>query len=136
MATGTRDVMTVEQVAEHLQVTADQVRRLIEERGLPALRLFDDVWRVSRPVLDRWIERESLGHIGERAPLRTMTRDQVRQLRDDTYAGRARGLTNAPRLTKEFLDRTREIREAVLADRGGKPFPKGWIHDAIEEGRL
>jgi len=134
MATDARDVMTIEQAAEYLQVTEDQVRRLIDERGLPALELVDGELRVPRGLLNDWIEREASGSAAWRSGSRVLTDEEIRRSREETYARLARG--DAPRLTQEFLDRLREIRERVLAERGGEPFPKGWVREEIDEGRL
>lgn len=134
MAMEAREVMTVEQVAEYLQATPEQVRRLIDERGLPVLRLADGELRIPRDLLKDWIVREASGNGRRDSEQRIMTDEEIRRAREETYARIERG--EAPRLTQEFLDEMRAIRQAILDDRGGKPFPKGWIHEAIEEGRL
>ncbi len=136
MAMEAREVMTVEQVAEYLQATPEQVRRLIDERGLPVLRLADGELRIPRDLLKDWIVREASGNGRRPREARGMTIEEMRKLREETKAGRARGLNNPPPLTQEFLDRVRANREAILRDRGGVPFPKGWIREAIDEGRL
>ena len=134
MTTDARDVMTIEQVADYLQATPEQVRRLIDERGLPALRLVDGELRVPRDLLKDWIVREAAGDGDRRPAARAMNDEEIRRSREEAYARVARG--DAPRLTQEFLDRLRETRERILAERGGKPFPRGWIREAIDEGRL
>jgi len=134
MATETPDVMTIEQVAEYLQATPEQVSRLIDERRLPVLRLVDGELRVPRDLLRDWIMREASGERRRGAGLRVLSDEEIRRSREEAYARLARG--DAPRLTQEFLDRMRETRERVLAERGGRPFPRGWIREAINEGRL
>ena len=51
-------VMTARQVAEYLHVAHSTVLWWIKERGLPAIKLGHQ-WRVSRRLLDQWLERES-----------------------------------------------------------------------------
>ncbi len=54
------DLLTVEQVAERLQVHPDTVRRYIRERKLRAVRLSATNLRVRRSELERFIkERET-----------------------------------------------------------------------------
>ncbi len=48
------DIMTVEQAAEYLQLTADTVRRLLREGQLPGRRIGKE-WRLSRRKLEEFI---------------------------------------------------------------------------------
>jgi excisionase family DNA binding protein len=136
MATETREVMTVEQAAEYLQMEPDDVRRLIEEREFPAFETVPGEWRVDRSALRRWIDRRTAEQIGERWQSLSTSDEEMRRLREDTAAGRASGLARRRPLTGEWLDRVTARREAIRERRGGKPFPSGWIREAIEEGRL
>lgn len=136
MATETREVMTIEQAADYLQMKSEDVRRLIEEREFPAFETVQGEWRVGLHELRRWIHRRTARHLGESMHLRVMSEEEMRRLREDTAAGRAEGLARRKPLTREWLDRVRETREAILEERGGKPFPKGWIREAIEWGRM
>jgi len=106
MATETREVMTIEQVAEYLQAGADDVRRLIEEYGMPALEVREGQWRIPRGVLDQWLNR--------RARLRSQQR---------------------PAEGEGALRRANELRERILRDRGGVPLPDGFGVDAMREAR-
>lgn len=125
MATETREVMTVEQVAEYLQLEPEDVRTLIDERELPAFETVPGEWRVDRAALRRWIDRRIAEHCVQ--PLGG---------KQGYTEGPARVLSDPPLMTNEWLDRIRGIRERVLEERGGKPFPKGWIREAISEGRM
>ncbi|MFO8079402.1 MAG: helix-turn-helix domain-containing protein [Armatimonadota bacterium] len=136
MATETREVMTVEQAAEYLQMEPEDVRRLIEQREFPAFETVPGEWRVDRAALRRWIDRRTAKHLGEPIHIRAMSDTEMRRLREDTAAGRAAGLARRRPLTKEWLERVTARREAIRQRRGGKPFPSGWIREAIEEGRL
>lgn len=54
------DLLTVEQVAERLQVHPDTVRRYIREKKLTAIRLSNTNLRVRKSELDRFLkERET-----------------------------------------------------------------------------
>ncbi len=54
------DLLTIEQVAERLQLHPDTVRRYIRERKLAAIRLSSTNMRVRRSELDRFLkERET-----------------------------------------------------------------------------
>jgi excisionase family DNA binding protein len=132
MATETREVMTVEQVADYLQVEQETVRRLIEERELPAFEVVEGEWRIDRQALRRWIDRRIAEHSGDQASSRAMSNEDIRKLREDIAADRAR----RPPLTREWLDRVRATREGILEERGGKPFSREWIREAIDWGRM
>lgn len=130
------EVMTIEQVADYLQLEPEDIRRLIEERELPAFETIPGEWRVDRGTLRRWIIRRTAEHVGERTHLHAMSNEEMRRLREDTAAGRAEGLARRKPLTNEWLERVTARREAILERRGGEPFPEGWIREAIEEGRF
>ena len=54
------ELLTVEQVAERLQVHPDTVRRYIREKKLTAIRLSNTNLRVRKSELDRFLkERET-----------------------------------------------------------------------------
>jgi len=54
------ELLTIEQVAERLQVHPDTVRRYIREKKLRAIRLSNTNLRVRRSELDRFLkERET-----------------------------------------------------------------------------
>ncbi len=52
-------IMTIEDVAEYLQLHPLTVRRLARENQLPITKIGRQ-WRTSRQVIDAWFERESL----------------------------------------------------------------------------
>lgn len=53
------EVLTIEEVAEELQVHPRTVRRAIAERGLPIVQLGRRVTRVRRVDLDAWLEEQA-----------------------------------------------------------------------------
>jgi excisionase family DNA binding protein len=54
------DLLTIEQVAEVLQVSTRTVRRAIESRGLRACQIAGrGTWRVRRADLDAWLEERA-----------------------------------------------------------------------------
>jgi len=136
MATETREVMTIEQVAEYLQIEPDDVRRLIDARGLRAFEVADGELRVPFEELQRWVKRSVAEAAEPSANSIGMTPEEMREARQGPATGRVPVANNLPPLTQAFLDRVTATREAILAERGGKPFPKGWIREAIDEGRL
>jgi excisionase family DNA binding protein len=54
--------MTVDEVAEYLQLHPLTVRRLARENMIPFFKLGRQ-WRVKRELLDRWLEEESLKNL-------------------------------------------------------------------------
>lgn len=54
------DLLTIEQVAERLQVSKRTVRRAIDERGLRAVQVAGrGTWRVRVCDLDEWLEQRA-----------------------------------------------------------------------------
>jgi excisionase family DNA binding protein len=53
-AAGAEEVLTLDQLAELLQVDVDAVRELAEARQIPARRIADD-WRFARSAILRWL---------------------------------------------------------------------------------
>jgi excisionase family DNA binding protein len=60
-----RDVMTIEQVATYLQVEAEDVEYLIDERRLPTFEPVPGAIRVPLDALRRWISRQEAAHATE-----------------------------------------------------------------------
>ncbi len=56
-------LLTTQEVADHLKVSIQTVRRWIKdqnpERRLPAIRVGPRMWRISRNELERWLQRRS-----------------------------------------------------------------------------
>ena len=53
------DLLTIEQVAEKLQLHKDTVRRYIREGKLPGVRISATVVRVKQSDLDKFIQEKS-----------------------------------------------------------------------------
>lgn len=55
-------IMTIEDVAEYLQLHPLTVRRLARENQLPLTKIGRQ-WRTSRQIMDAWFERESMKNV-------------------------------------------------------------------------
>lgn len=61
-------VMTVEQVADYLQVGKRTIYTMASAGELPAAKVGDQ-WRFFRPEIDRWLTRLSRQNIGDPIPV-------------------------------------------------------------------
>ena len=52
-------IMTVDEIAEYLQLHPLTVRRLAREREIPVFKLGRQ-WRAKRELLDQWLEQRSM----------------------------------------------------------------------------
>ena len=59
MTEGTAQMMTIDEVAEYLQLHPLTVRRLAREGGIPAFKVGRQ-WRVKRALLDQWVKEQSM----------------------------------------------------------------------------
>ena len=57
-------ILTVEELAEYLQLHPLTVRRLARDNEIPVFKLGRQ-WRAKRTLLDNWIEQESLKNLQE-----------------------------------------------------------------------
>jgi excisionase family DNA binding protein len=55
-------LMTVDEVAEYLQLHPLTVRRLAREKKIPFFKLGRQ-WRAKRELLDQWIEEQSMTNV-------------------------------------------------------------------------
>ena len=53
-----KDILTIKEVAEYLQVTERTLYRLAQQRMIPAFKV-GNAWRFRREDLDRWIESQT-----------------------------------------------------------------------------
>ena len=56
-------IMTIDEVAEYLNLRPLTVRRFAREGRIPVFKAGRQ-WRVKRELLDRWLERESMKNVG------------------------------------------------------------------------
>jgi excisionase family DNA binding protein len=52
----TKNIMTIEEVAEELRLSTIQIRRLIREQGLPHFRISERRFLIDRADLEEWLE--------------------------------------------------------------------------------
>jgi excisionase family DNA binding protein len=55
-------LMTVEEVAEYLRVSATTVYALAKRRQIPAARIGRS-WRISKVLLDQWFEEQAMARL-------------------------------------------------------------------------
>jgi excisionase family DNA binding protein len=53
-----RDVMTIAELAQYLNISPDTAYKYAAEKFLPAFKL-GNRWRFSRKAIDAWIEKQS-----------------------------------------------------------------------------
>lgn len=58
--------LTVKDVAEYLQLSADQIYRLAQQGKIPAFKV-GARWRFKREKIDEWVEKQGAG---QKAPSR------------------------------------------------------------------
>ena len=58
-----KDILTIKQVAEYLQVTERTLYRLAQQGKIPAFKVGNS-WRFRREDLDQWIRNQTTGHRG------------------------------------------------------------------------
>ena len=59
-----KDILTIREVAEYLQVTERTLYRLAQQKKIPAFKV-GNAWRFRREDLDRWIESQTAAGEGE-----------------------------------------------------------------------
>ncbi len=62
-----REYLTIADVATMLGVSKPTVRKAVDERGLPAIRLGERTYRFSRVAVDNWINEQQKGSHGRRS---------------------------------------------------------------------
>jgi len=60
-------IMTVDEVAEYLDLHPLTVRRLARDSEIPAFKVGRQ-WRVQRKLLDQWLVEESMKNLGASPP--------------------------------------------------------------------
>jgi excisionase family DNA binding protein len=60
-------IMTVDEVAEYLDLHPLTVRRLARDGEIPAFKVGRQ-WRVQRKLLDQWLAEESMKNLGASPP--------------------------------------------------------------------
>lgn len=59
-----KEIMTVKQVAEYLQMDEHTIYKLARKGLIPSLKIAGQ-WRFKKEILDRWISEESLERISK-----------------------------------------------------------------------
>jgi len=59
-----KEIMTVKQVAEYLQMDEHTIYKLARSGLIPSLKIAGQ-WRFKKDVIDKWISEESLGRVTE-----------------------------------------------------------------------
>ena len=57
-----KEIMTVKQVAEYLQMDEHTVYKLARSGQIPSIKIAGQ-WRFKREVIDKWISQESLERV-------------------------------------------------------------------------
>jgi excisionase family DNA binding protein len=60
-------IMTIDEVAEYLDLHPLTVRRLARDGEIPAFKVGRQ-WRVQRKLLDQWLAEESMKNLGASPP--------------------------------------------------------------------
>lgn len=60
-------IMTIDEVAEYLDLHPLTVRRLARDGEIPAFKVGRQ-WRVQRKLLDQWLAEESMKNLGASRP--------------------------------------------------------------------
>jgi len=60
-----KEIMTVKQVAEYLQMDEHTIYKLARSGQIPSIKIAGQ-WRFKKEVIDKWIESESIGSIRKR----------------------------------------------------------------------
>ena len=64
MARKEKEIMTVKQVAEYLQMDEHTIYKLARSGLIPSLKIAGQ-WRFKKDVIDKWISEESLERVTE-----------------------------------------------------------------------
>jgi len=59
---GEKEIMTVKQIAQYLQMDEHTIYRLARSGQIPAIKIAGQ-WRFKRDVIDKWINDESFGRL-------------------------------------------------------------------------
>ena len=59
-----KEIMTVKQIAEYLQMDEHTIYKLARTGQIPSLKIAGQ-WRFKRDVIDKWISEESLERVNE-----------------------------------------------------------------------
>jgi len=57
-----REILTVKQVAEYLQMNEHTIYRLARSGQIPSIKIAGQ-WRFKKEIIDKWISDESLGRV-------------------------------------------------------------------------
>lgn len=134
-ATADPDLLTKAEAAELLGVSPATISRWLKEGRLPAYRLGPRAVRIRRADLDDLL-RPAFGPEVAPEPVPTARYEHDPSVIDHELIASIKPLTDDE--VNEALDAmrsARELRERMLAARGGRPLPSSWplIRQAREE---
>ena len=59
-----KEIMTVKQIAQYLQMDEHTIYRLARSGQIPAIKIAGQ-WRFKRDVIDKWINEKSIGNLNK-----------------------------------------------------------------------
>ena len=127
------DLLTTAEAAKLLKVSPVTISRWLKQGRLPAYRLGPRAVRIRRTDLDSLL---SPAYDEEHLPMSPVAYEPDPQEIDDELIASIEPLSD--REVEELraaMESARELREHMLAERGGRPLPPSWplIREAREE---
>jgi len=77
MAMEEKEIMTVKQVSEYLQMDEHTVYKLARSGQIPSLKIAGQ-WRFKKEIIDQWISKESLERTTDFFSLQKKRKKQIR----------------------------------------------------------
>jgi len=59
-----KEIMTVKQIAQYLQMDEHTIYRLARSGQIPAIKIAGQ-WRFKKDVIDKWINEKSIGNLNK-----------------------------------------------------------------------
>ena len=94
------ELMTLEEVANHLRVTKKTIHRLLERRVIPAMKVGRQ-WRFDKASIDVWLHKNSVGTEAKEAKILVIDDDEtICSLFKDTLEGTGYAVTTVSESSK------------------------------------